>query len=139
MSDPREAPTGTLAEEALRLIETLGLIAGAHEGGETGSETKDEVSGEAKASAECCRCPVCRLLAGVRQLRPEVLAHLVAAARELLAAVREFTESSATAASSASTASSTTSRSEAASKDDARGRPADRTPASRTPERIELD
>lgn len=76
-------PDGTLTEEVLQLIGTLRAVA----------------SGGSAGSAEECRfCPVCRLVAGVRQLRPEAFAHLVAAAEELLAAVQEFTASSSAAA-----------------------------------------
>jgi hypothetical protein len=39
---------------------------------------------------ECRICPICRLIAGLREMRPEVLGHLVGAAEEVLAAVREF-------------------------------------------------
>jgi hypothetical protein len=37
---------------------------------------------------DCQRCPVCQLVALVRQPRPEVLDHLISAAGELVAAVR---------------------------------------------------
>lgn len=40
------------------------------------------------AGPECRICPVCRAVALLRQTRPEVLEHLVAAAGELAAAVR---------------------------------------------------
>jgi hypothetical protein len=39
---------------------------------------------------ECRICPICRALAGIRELRPEAVDHLAAAVEELLAAVREF-------------------------------------------------
>jgi len=61
-----------LVEEATLLIDALGGLPPHH------------------AGAECRICPVCRLLATVRELRPEVLEHLSLAAVELLAAVREF-------------------------------------------------
>jgi hypothetical protein len=41
-----------------------------------------------QAGPECRICPVCRAVAMLRQTRPEVLEHLVAAAGELAAAVR---------------------------------------------------
>lgn len=41
-----------------------------------------------QAGPECRICPVCRVVAMLRQTRPEVLEHLVAAAGELAAAVR---------------------------------------------------
>jgi hypothetical protein len=61
-----------MIEEAARLIDLMGGLSQAHTG------------------PECRICPVCRLLAGLREVRPEVVDHLAAAAEELLAAVREF-------------------------------------------------
>jgi hypothetical protein len=79
-----EEPGGTLTEEVLRLVDALGGIAGA---GEVGA------SAGSGAAAECRVCPVCRFIAGIRQLRPEAFAHLVAAAEEFLAAALAFAAS----------------------------------------------
>jgi hypothetical protein len=61
-----------IIEEATRLVEAFGGLPAGH------------------AGDECRICPVCRTLATLRELRPEVLDHLGAAATELLAAAREF-------------------------------------------------
>ena len=61
-----------IIDEATRLIDALGGMPAGHTG------------------AECRRCPVCRVMATLRELRPEVLEHLSLAATEMLAAVREF-------------------------------------------------
>jgi hypothetical protein len=58
--------------EAARLIDALSWDSPAHTG------------------PECRICPICRLLATLRELHPEIVEHLAAAAEELLAAVREF-------------------------------------------------
>src|SRR5207237_381322 len=60
-------------DEAVRLLEVLRQGAGAQGG------------------AECRVCPICQTLSALRQVRPEVVDHLAAAAGELAAAVREFT------------------------------------------------
>jgi hypothetical protein len=135
----RDGSTGTLAEEALRLIEALGVIAGAQGGGDAHSHSGEGRSSwaEAGGAAECRACPVCRLVAAVRHLRPEVLAHLVAAGEELLAAARELAASTAPAGPPPSS-SSPSSGPEPSAGFSAGSRPPARPPA-RRPERIELD
>jgi hypothetical protein len=57
-----------VAEEALRLLEELRA---------------------GHAGPECRVCPICQAIAVLRQVRPEVVEHLSAAAVELSAALRE--------------------------------------------------
>jgi hypothetical protein len=148
-TDARDGSTGTLAEEALRLIETLSVLAGAHACGDahpgegTSSSAKAGSSwGEVGAAAECRVCPVCRLIAAVRQLRPEVLAHLAAAGEELLAAAREFAASTGPAgppSSSASAPAPEPSSGPGSSSGLPTGSQPRVRPPVRQPERIELD
>ena len=66
---------GSAADEAARLADALGgwfATAGAH----------DPVT--------CTACPLCRGIAAVRSLNPEVVEHLTAAAGSLAAALREL-------------------------------------------------
>ena len=147
MTDSPDPSTGTLAEEALRLVEALGAIAGAHASGHAHAGSGTAGSGTAGSgtagsgpeswgvvgeSAECRVCPVCRLIAGVRQLRPEVLAHLVAAGEELLAAAREFAAPGASGAAGARPGAGSASEAPTAP-------PGSGAAPSRLPERIELD
>jgi hypothetical protein len=60
------------AEEAIRLLQTLTEFTGTHDG------------------PECRICPVCQLLAALRQVRPEAVEHLVRASVELGAALRDL-------------------------------------------------
>jgi len=69
---PRRGDPHHLLDEAARFIDALGGLP------------------QSPAGAECRICPFCRLLATLRELRPEVVEHLALAADELLAAVREF-------------------------------------------------
>ncbi|PUA80603.1 hypothetical protein [Nocardioides currus] len=96
--DGRDAEVGSLAEETAKL---LGALNGwAREQG-TGlgdglGEAVSGLSGHATAaahdlgehlatgSAECTVCPVCRTVHAVRQLSPEVKAHLASAAASLV-------------------------------------------------------
>lgn len=63
---------GPLAEEAAKLFEALSGWAEDHVGG----------------SEECRVCPVCQLIAVLRQTKPETFGHLLEAATALTAAVR---------------------------------------------------
>jgi hypothetical protein len=76
---------GGLAEEVARLVEAVGLLAAGYAG--TGTREPD---GTAPGRSTGASCPLCRLTAAVRGLRPEVAEHLAAAAEELLAAAREL-------------------------------------------------
>jgi hypothetical protein len=143
LGDHQTPGTGSLAEEALRLVEALGLLAGAHAAGQAhrpSSPPPDAGPPEAEppeaGPAECSVCPVCRLIAGVRGLRPEVLAHLVAAGEELLAAAREFATPAAAPAGTMPPGSSRAGSPRAGSPP--RGDDAPR-PSARTPEPIDLD
>ncbi len=89
---------GTLAEEALALFGAVAgwmreSAAGPHPGAETSTEQPDpagpgDPSGEQGSCAGSCRwCPVCRAAETVRQVSPEVRAHLVDAGTSLLAAL----------------------------------------------------
>jgi hypothetical protein len=103
-----------VTDEAARLLEALSGLSALHNGwdhqghptgeapdgpddgqapGGYGSFTPYRPNGSAETSAECRVCPICRLIAMIRQLRPEVLTHLTAAGEELLAAAREFAAS----------------------------------------------
>lgn len=94
--DGRDPEVGSLAEEAAKLL-------GAFNGWalEQGGGLGDSVSGLsehavaaahdlndhlATGSAECTVCPVCRTVHAVRQLSPEVKAHLSIAAASLVQA-----------------------------------------------------
>jgi hypothetical protein len=94
VSDASDAPeVGSLAEEAAKLFGALSGWARDHAG-----EASDSLSGLASqaasaahgvgehlatGSAECTVCPLCRTVHAVRQLSPEVKAHLSVAAGSL--------------------------------------------------------
>ena len=94
MSDAGDAPeVGPLAEEAAKLFGALSGWAREHAG-----EASEGLSGLAAqaasavhgidehlatGSAECTVCPLCRTVHAVRQLSPEVKAHLTTAAASL--------------------------------------------------------
>lgn len=92
--DGRDPEVGSLAEEATKL---LGALNGwAREQGDGLGDSVSGLSGHAFAaaadlnehlatgSAECTVCPVCRTVHAVRQLSPEVKAHLASAAASLV-------------------------------------------------------
>lgn len=94
--DGRDPDVGSLAEETAKL---LGALNGwAREQGDGLGETVSGFSQHAFAaghelnahlatgSAECTVCPVCRTVHAVRQLSPEVKAHLATAAASLMQA-----------------------------------------------------
>ncbi len=84
---------GSLAEEAAKLFGALSGWAREHAGeageGLSGMAAQAAASahdvGEhlATGSAECTLCPICRTVHAVRQLSPEVKAHLASAATSL--------------------------------------------------------
>ncbi len=96
MSDAGDAPeVGPLAEEAAKLFGALSGWAREHAG-----EASDGLSGLAAqaasavhgidehlatGAAECTVCPLCRTVHAVRQLSPEVKAHLTSCRRSSLA------------------------------------------------------
>jgi hypothetical protein len=93
VNDARDPDVGTLGEEAAKL---LGALSGwardqAGEAGEGLSGLAAHAAGAARGidehlatgSAECTVCPVCRTVHAVRQLSPEVRAHLTTAVTSL--------------------------------------------------------
>jgi hypothetical protein len=84
---------GPLAEEAARLVEALSDWARTHTGDLPGA-LGNAVGGSAQfgASAECRLCPVCQMIALMRQARPETFAHLLDASTALTAALRSMVE-----------------------------------------------
>ncbi|MGF9756881.1 hypothetical protein AAII07_16900 [Microvirga sp. 0TCS3.31] len=100
MTDAERDEVGSLGEEAAKL---LGALSGWAR--EQGVEAGDGLSGlasQAAASAhelndhlatgaaECTVCPVCRTVSALRQVSPEVTAHLSAAASSLTQAAVAF-------------------------------------------------
>ena len=93
MSDPEE-PVGSVAEEAAKLFAAFqgwakdngGEYAGAAASAAEGAATAFHQVGEhvATGSAECTYCPVCRVIAAVRDTSPEVRQHLTTAATSLM-------------------------------------------------------
>lgn len=75
-------PSGPLADEAARLLETLRRWVADHLDG------AGAASAGAGQAAECRLCPACQLLSLLRGCRPEVFEHLVDASASLVAAVR---------------------------------------------------
>lgn len=124
MTDTEDGPdpeVGSLAEEATKLLGALNGWA-RDQGGGLGGGLGESVSGLsehafaaaqdlndhlATGSTECTVCPVCRTVHAVRQLSPEVKAHLSVAAASLVQAAAGILATAATAApTSASSASS---------------------------------
>ena len=100
MTDAERDEVGSLGEEAAKLLGALSGWAREH-----GVEAGDGLSGlasQAAASAhelndhlatgaaECTVCPLCRTISAVRQVSPEVTAHLSAAATSLAQAAAAF-------------------------------------------------
>ena len=93
MTDAEPQDVGSLGEEAARLFGALSGWAREH-AAETGNGLSDLASQAAASAhdlddhlatgaAECTVCPVCRAISAVRQVSPEVTAHLSAAAASL--------------------------------------------------------
>jgi hypothetical protein len=78
---------GPLAEEAARLVEALSDWARTHTGDLPGA-----VGAQVGGSAECRLCPVCQMIALMRQARPETFGHLLDASTALTAALRSMVE-----------------------------------------------
>lgn len=80
-------PHGSLHEEAGKLAELLeAWLAGARQS--AGEWAAEATVDEGLHSPECRVCPICRLLAMLRGVRPETYEHLLDAAASLLAALR---------------------------------------------------
>jgi hypothetical protein len=99
-------PVGTAAEEAARLLDSLGGWFDArtgtaaqppHQPGDSaaqdpsGSAAQDP-SGSAAHDPTCRACPLCRGVAYLQQAHPDVLTHLAGAAQHLVAALRSLAE-----------------------------------------------
>lgn len=106
----RDQQVGSLAEEATKLFGALNGWArdqgdglGDSVSGLTGhavSAAHDLNDHLATGSAECTVCPVCRTVHAVRQLSPEVKAHLTSAAASLVHAAAGILATAAPASSS---------------------------------------
>ena len=94
MSEPGEAhDVGSLGDEAAKLLGALSGWAREHAGeageGLSGFAAHAAASAHelnehlATGAAECTVCPVCRTVHAVRQLSPEVVAHLTSAVSSL--------------------------------------------------------
>jgi len=82
---PIVSETGTLAEEAVRLIEALQTWAR----GATSGQGCDRI---ANGAPECRLCPVCLLLGAVRGAQPQTFEYLLDAAESITAALRSALE-----------------------------------------------
>ena len=78
-------PTGTLAEEAAKLLAAFHVWAG--DAGTSESEPVDEPTA-ATTEDECRWCPVCQLTRRAKATSPEVRDHLLQAAASLALAVK---------------------------------------------------
>jgi hypothetical protein len=83
-----------LVDEALRLVEALRDADGVRDRAADAASAflgtgASGVPGTAHTGPECRACPVCRVIAAVRTLRPEAVEHLALAAAELASAWRE--------------------------------------------------
>lgn len=82
-----------LVDEALRLVEALrdadGVRDRAADAASVFLGVGTDGPGTAHTGPECRACPVCRVIAAVRTLRPEAVEHLALAAAELANAWRE--------------------------------------------------
>lgn len=107
---PRDPEVGSLAEEATKLFGALNDWARDQGGGlgesvagmsEHAVAAANDLNAHfATGSAECTVCPVCRTVHAVRQLSPEVKAHLTTAAGSLLHAAAGILATAAPAPSS---------------------------------------
>ena len=108
--DGRDPEVGSLAEEATKLLGALNGWAREHGGGlgegvsglseHAFAAAHDLNDHLATGSAECTVCPVCRTVHAVRQLSPEVKAHLGSAAASLVQAAAGILATAAPAPSS---------------------------------------
>lgn len=93
MTDAEPQDVGTLGEEAAKLFGALsgwardhaaeagdGLSGLAAQAATTAHDVDEHI---ATGAAECTVCPLCRAISAVRQVSPEVTAHLSAAASSL--------------------------------------------------------
>lgn len=84
-------PLGSAAEEAARLAEAVHAWWTERSADDASAPSAGSAAaGPAPSSGSCRYCPLCRGVAAVHALRPEVLAHLVTAAESVAAALREL-------------------------------------------------
>jgi hypothetical protein len=83
VSTGEQSANGSAAEEAGRLFEAVQVWARRASGAAGGWDEHI-----ATGTPQCQLCPVCQLIALMRETRPEVAGHLAEAAGSLLAAVR---------------------------------------------------
>jgi hypothetical protein len=84
---------GSLSEEAGKLAEILeAWLAGARQSAGAWAAAEPTGDSESLHSPECRVCPICRLLALLRGVRPETYEHLLDAAASLVAALRVSVE-----------------------------------------------
>ena len=93
MTEAEPHDVGTLGEEAAKLLGALSGWAREHaaEAGDGLAGLSSQAAASARdindhlatGAAECTVCPVCRTISAVRQVSPEVTAHLSAAAGSL--------------------------------------------------------
>ena len=77
------AASGSVGDEAAKLVEALSEWARGAAGGELPLATGSE---------ECTLCPLCQMIALARRARPETFTHLADATTAFLAAVRTVVE-----------------------------------------------
>lgn len=82
---PTEPGVGSAADEAARLADALGGWFRC-----AATDSPDESSTPSHDPLTCRACPLCRGIAAVRSVRPEVIEHLATAADALAAALREL-------------------------------------------------
>jgi hypothetical protein len=89
-----QEPVGSVAEEAAKLFGALsgwarerGDGASTMAGSMAGSVTHELHEHLSTASPECAWCPVCRTVAAIREMSPEVRAHLASAASSFMLGV----------------------------------------------------
>ncbi|HEX3003770.1 MAG TPA: hypothetical protein VHO27_06140 [Angustibacter sp.] len=84
-------PLGSAAEEAARLAEAVHAWWDGRAGEDASDPAHEPAAADEPSTSTTCRyCPLCRGVAAVHAVRPEVLAHLVTAAESLAAALREL-------------------------------------------------
>ncbi len=96
MTADEKPPTGSVGEEALKLLQAVQGWAkdSGHEYGEAAGAAAASASGLlhdlnehiSTGGQDCTYCPVCRVIAAMRSTTPEVKAHLGVAASSLLQA-----------------------------------------------------
>ncbi len=93
-----QPPHGSLAEEAAKLAEVAQQwlrdrsAPGAAEGGDAADDPWAAATDGHDTAPECRTCPICRARRFVRNLDPEVLAHLSDAAASVSAAVQAMSK-----------------------------------------------